>query len=50
MRLARQREFGLPGRDCRAQTRRARGDRGKCRTNSSLRENYHGSIGAKSRN
>src|SRR5262249_13016781 len=24
-----------------AQTRRARGDRGKCRTNSSLRESYH---------
>src|SRR5205823_3848683 len=33
-----------------ARTRRARGDRGKCRTNSSLRENCHCSIGAKSRN
>ena len=33
-----------------ARTRRARGDRGKCRTNASLRENCHCSIGAKSRN
>jgi hypothetical protein len=33
-----------------AQTRRARGDRGKHRTNSSLRENCRCSIGAKSRN
>ena len=33
-----------------ARTRRARGDRGKCRTNSSLRENFRCSIGAKSRN
>jgi hypothetical protein len=48
-----QREFGLPGRDCRTtkiRKRDARGDRGKWRKNSSLRENCRCSVGAKSRN